>query len=250
MTGWNSFQVAKKKAISDGSKQMTWNGNLYTRVQYKHLRPTFKKTASKPSRDARKKSRKNATVAPEYFQEYNFDAPGNCLDECSMHALNSTLVNFFKKPNIKKWSTSKIPRKLKSYRTLASGKQKPIDIPLWFESDHQLTSRNQTSVNWTNLFDYIDPGGINQTLDADEFYKWSLMGRADTNFKYAVAQLPTSPNSAHVVSIVKSKEKNDLILIDSNLRGPRLLRDVAKHNRNRWFMKHPKAYIIIRLKSR
>ena len=27
-------------------------------------------------------------VAPEYFQEYNLDAQGRYIDECSMHALN------------------------------------------------------------------------------------------------------------------------------------------------------------------
>jgi hypothetical protein len=53
---------------------------------------------------------------------------------------------------------------------------------------------------------------------------------------------------AHVVSIVKSKDSDDLILIDSNLRGTRLLRNVARDNRYRWFTT-PKAYIVIREKT-
>ena len=36
----------------------------------------------------------------EYFQEYNLDAQGRYIDECSMHALNSTLVNCLDRPPI------------------------------------------------------------------------------------------------------------------------------------------------------
>lgn len=51
MSGWQSFQLKKKQAMLDGAQQMTWNGNLYKRVQYKHLQPTFKKFGvSKPTK--------------------------------------------------------------------------------------------------------------------------------------------------------------------------------------------------------
>ena len=48
------------------------------------------------------------------------------------------------------------------------------------------------------MFDYLDPGGKNVTLNAQKFHDWSVEGRADANFKYAVAQLPTATGFAHV----------------------------------------------------
>ena len=95
---------------------------------------------------------------------------------------------------------------------------------------------------------YLHACGKNVTLKAQQFYDWSVEGRADANFKYAVAQLPTATGFAHVVSIVKSKDSDDLILIDSNLRGTRLLRNVASEDRYRWFTT-PTAYIVIREKA-
>ena len=68
---------------------------------------------------------------------------------------------------------------------------------------------------------------------------------ADAKFKYAVAQLPTVSTYAHVVSIVRSKDGSDLILVDSNLRGTRKLRDVAAQHRHRWFS-DPATYVVIR----
>ena len=104
-----------------------------------------------------------------------------------------------------------IPQQLvKGYRKLKKGGQRAIHTPLWFESTVQLANRNQASVNWANMFDYLDPGGKNVTLDAQKFHDWSVVGRADANFKYAVAQLPTATGFAHVVSIVKSKDSDDL----------------------------------------
>ena len=117
-----------------------------------------------------------------------------------MHALNSTLVNCLDRPPIERWSTSDIPQQLlKGYRQLKKGGQRAIHTPLWFESAVQLANRNQTSVTWTNMFDYLDPGGKNVTLGAQKFHDWSVVGRADANFKYAVAQLPTATNFAHVI---------------------------------------------------
>eukprot|EP01043_Picozoa_sp_COSAG02_P032086 COSAG02_NODE_2127_length_9742_cov_32.510318_10_plen_86_part_00 len=68
------------------------------------------------------------------------------------------------------------------------------------------------------------------------------IGRARDKFCYAIS-------FAHVVSIVKSlKDSDDLMLIDSNLRGTRLLRNVASEDRYRWFT-FPQAYIVIREKA-
>ena len=55
----------------------------------------------------------------------------------------------------------------------ALGGQRAIHTPLWFESTVQLANRNQASVNWGNMFDYLDPGGKNVTLDAQKFHDWS-----------------------------------------------------------------------------
>ena len=86
----------------------------------------------------------------------------------------------------------------------------------------------------------------NVTLRSDDFYRWSLEGMADAKFKYAVAQsLPTVSTYAHVVSIVRSKDGSDLILVDSNLRGTRKLRDVAAQHRHRWSLPPPRTPICI-----
>ena len=183
---------------------------------------------------------------PRYFQQYNFDDHGRVLDECSMHALNSTLVNCLDRPPVEKWSTSGIPQQVVTgHRKLKSGRIKETKHNLWFPSDGQLANQNQVSANWAYLFNHLDPGGKNVTLRGVDFHKWALNGVADTNFKYAVAQLPTVANIAHVVSIVRAKDSSNLVLVDSNLRGTRMLRDVALQNEDRWFM-FPGAYIVIR----
>ena len=96
-----------------------------------------------------------------------------------MHALNSTLVSCLDRPPVERWSTSDIPQQLlKGYRQLKKGGQRAIHTPLWFESAVQLANRNQASVTWPNMFDYLDPGGKNVTLGAQKFHDWSVEGRA------------------------------------------------------------------------
>ncbi len=64
------------------------------------------------ARDARRR-----VLAPNYFQECNLDAQGRYIDECSMHALNSTRVNCLDRPRIERWSNSDIPQQLvKGYK--------------------------------------------------------------------------------------------------------------------------------------
>jgi hypothetical protein len=220
---------------------MTWDGYNATQSLGPQHRGGATADDARPAKVAR-------LSPPGYFQQYNFDDRGRVLDECSMHALNSTLVNCLDRPPVEKWSTSGIPQEVVTgYRKLKSGKMRALKDNLWFPSDRQLANQNQVSANWAYLFDHLDPGGKNVTLRGVDFHQWALDGVADAKFKYAVAQLPAVANSAHAVSIIRAKDSGDLVLVDSNLRGTRKLRDVALQDKDRWSM-FPGAYIVIREK--
>ena len=76
--------------------------------------------------DARQAKVARPTI--QYFQQYNFDERGASIDECSMHALNSTLVNCLDREPIQKWSVSGIPQKvITGHRKLKSGKTRKIE---------------------------------------------------------------------------------------------------------------------------
>jgi hypothetical protein len=183
--------------------------------------------------------------AGKYFIESNIDNEGRYKDECSIHALNSMLVNGIGQPPFSTWSTSGIPKSIKTLVKKKSGRIKEMTKTLWFPSLKQLKNKNQVSADWSNVFDYIDPHGHNLILNSEQFYKWSLNGKANYKFKYAIAQLPSTEGTAHAVSIIKSKHNDNLILIDSNLEDPIYLSMVALKDNMRWNF-FPLSYVVIR----
>ena len=70
---------------------MTWDGYNATQSLGPQHRGGATADDARPAKVAR-------LSPPGYFQQYNFDDRGRVLDECSMHALNSTLVNCLDRP--------------------------------------------------------------------------------------------------------------------------------------------------------
>ena len=99
---------------------MTWDGYNARQSGGPQLRGGAMAGDPRPAKAAR-------LSPPEYFQQYNFDDQGRVLDECSVHALNSTLVNCLGKQPVQKWSESGIPREVVTgYRKLKSGKMRAL----------------------------------------------------------------------------------------------------------------------------
>ena len=63
----------------------------------------------------------------QYSQQHNLGEWGASMNECSMHALNSKLVNCRDRQPIKKWSVSGTPQTvITRYRKLKSGKTRVL----------------------------------------------------------------------------------------------------------------------------
>ena len=202
---------------------------------------------------------KQRKPAPPYFHQWNWrerDRKVTNLNECTMHSLNSTLVNCLGREPVDTWATSGIPQDLSTqvYRAEASKEQgrpvyKTMRSTVWRKSDGQSNPQrnNEVIAQWEQVFAAIDsePHRV-ERLDAQQFFRWAYRGKMTADFKYAVAMLPWTNGIAHAVSIVPPKEpdSDNLILVDSNDERPKLLSQEARKRPERWKSK-PSAYVHI-----
>ena len=170
---------------------------------------------------------------------------GRCLNTCSLHALNSTIMNTDSTRYTQPVVWTDLPRNGPNGPPTPrrpQGRVRQMWMPNTFGGD-LVDKYKQVTATWDRVFEHIDPlPGASTVIRGDAFLRWARHGQAPAGFKFAVAGLPIGI-VGHAVSIVKAPHNNDLILIDSEMDGPRLLSDVARSNpgrfTNRSILQHP-----------
>ena len=134
-----------------------------------------------------------ASATSPYFKQWNWsevDRKRGNLNECTLHSLNSTLVNCLGVSPVSSWEASGIPQKTqRQVWRKESKKWRTLSDTVWYKSLNQSSARgNEVNANFAQVFKAIDPSADLSkvvTLRGKEFYEWSRRGKMTPDFKYA-----------------------------------------------------------------
>ena len=140
---------------------------------------------------------------------------------CTLCTLNSILKNEYKKKLVESWLNSGIPTD--NTRLTNSGKCRKELI--WMSIEYSKFGGN-VIIQWSNLLKYYFGEEHTKKLTISELKLMAEANNPPPDFRYAILNIPIINGIPHVCHI--HKQENRLMLLDSELDGPILFKDVAK----------------------